>query len=231
MRISARDTFWCQYVYQFAHELCHLMINSDRHTAHRHRWFEECLCELASLFVLHRLSVTWIDDPPPGVAEATRFAPELVKYAEYVAARYSAPDAPPQWLADNSATLEAAGCARALTGAVAVLLLRAFLDHPALWRDCARLNLWDAAANRTFADYLDSWAASLRENGLEPRVPSLLAQLFFPARRVSSCPHPRRDDESPHYQSAGLRSPQFACASGPARAPAQFAGDPLTRRA
>ncbi len=93
-------------------------------------------------------------------------------------------------------------------------------DQRPPWRDCARLNLWDAAANRTVADYLDSWAASLRENGLEPRVPSLLAQLFFPARRVSSCPHPRRDDESPHYQSAGLRSPRPRASSGPSPTPA-----------
>ena len=25
--LSARHTFWCQYVYQFAHEFCHIMIN------------------------------------------------------------------------------------------------------------------------------------------------------------------------------------------------------------
>ena len=37
VRLSARDTYWCQYVYQFAHELCHVMINFDRHRTHRHR--------------------------------------------------------------------------------------------------------------------------------------------------------------------------------------------------
>ena len=76
VRLSARDTYWCQYVYQFAHELCHVMINFDRHRAHKHRWFNEALCELASLFVLHGMTPAWIEAPPDGATAgpATRRA-------------------------------------------------------------------------------------------------------------------------------------------------------------
>ena len=56
VRLNARDRYWSQYVYQFSHELCHVMTNFDAHKEHKHRWFEESLCALASLFVLHRLA-------------------------------------------------------------------------------------------------------------------------------------------------------------------------------
>ena len=39
--ISARDTYWCQYAYQFSHELCHILVNFDQVRRHRHKWFEE----------------------------------------------------------------------------------------------------------------------------------------------------------------------------------------------
>ena len=89
VRLSARDTYWCQYVYQFAHELCHVMINFDRHRAHKHRWFGEALCELASLFVLHRLAAAWAEGPPDGVANAAAFAPNFTTYALRVTARHA----------------------------------------------------------------------------------------------------------------------------------------------
>ena len=86
IRISARDTYWCQYVYQFSHELCHVLVNFDRARGHRHKWFEESLCELAALFVLHRLPEAWKDRPPPEVAGAAEFAPHFRTYADDVAA-------------------------------------------------------------------------------------------------------------------------------------------------
>ena len=60
IRLSARDCYWCQYVYQFAHELGHVMTNFDRHRRRRHGWFDESMCELAALFVLRRLATVWL---------------------------------------------------------------------------------------------------------------------------------------------------------------------------
>ena len=57
--LSAHDTYWSMYAYQFAHELCHVLIGFDRFKGHKHRWFDETLCEMASLFSLYRISETW----------------------------------------------------------------------------------------------------------------------------------------------------------------------------
>ncbi len=61
--LSVHDTYWSQYVYQFAHELCHVLTRFDRFKGHKHKWFEETLCELASLFALHRLAERWVEAP------------------------------------------------------------------------------------------------------------------------------------------------------------------------
>ena len=76
MYLSARDRYWCQYVYQFSHELCHILTNFDRAKQHRHKWFEESLCELSSLFVLHRLAEIWAESPARQHIQSGRFRAE-----------------------------------------------------------------------------------------------------------------------------------------------------------
>jgi hypothetical protein len=63
MVLSARDTHWAQYSFQFAHEFCHALANyanSSRQTipdtSNANLWFEESLCETASLFCLRAMS-------------------------------------------------------------------------------------------------------------------------------------------------------------------------------
>ena len=130
MWLSARDTYWCQYVYQFAHELCHVMTHFDRYRDHRHRWFTEALCELASLFVLQRLATVWAENPPDGVAEAAAYAPHFATYAARVADRYSRPGDLPRWLAHHLPELEGDPYVRERNGVMAVNLLQPVPRRP-----------------------------------------------------------------------------------------------------
>ena len=180
IRLSARDRYWSQYVYQFSHELCHVMTNFDRHNGHKHRWFDESLCELASLFVLHRLAELWKEKPPDTVPDATRFAPNHRTYAERTAARYPHPgrDHLSEWFAQVLPKLEADPYERELCGTIAVELRDAFRADPTLWQDCGHLNYWDPNSDATFAEYLGSWTTHLRQHGLPARLPSAVAELF-----------------------------------------------------
>ncbi|MDD9986255.1 MAG: hypothetical protein OXQ31_08305 [Spirochaetaceae bacterium] len=180
VRLIARDRYWSQYVYQFSHEFCHVMTNFDRHKGHKHRWFDESLCELASLFVLHRLAELWKAQPPAAIPDAAGFAFNHHTYAERTAARYPriSRDRLPEWLAGNLPRLEANPYERDLCGTVAVALLDSFHADPALWRDCAHLNHWDPNADSAFAEYLSSWTAHLQEQSLPFRAPVAIADLF-----------------------------------------------------
>ena len=178
IRISAHDTYWCQYVYQFSRELCHVMTNFDRHKEHKHKWFEESLCELASLFVLHRLATVWKERPPAEIIDAAEFAPHFRAYADDVGndignVKTDRRDLP-QWLTKHIDTLEANPFNRELNRTLAVAPLDRFLEDPSLWRDCGWLDHWDPNANATFRDYLDSWAAFLHEKDFAARTPDLI---------------------------------------------------------
>ena len=181
IRINVRDTYWSQYVYQFSHELCHVMTNFDRYKEHRHKWFEESLCELASLFVLHRLAEAWVENPPPDIHGASEFAPHHGTYAERIEEKYRLPPGCdlPGWLAANIEAMEADPYRRERNGAVAITLLDRFRDEPSLWVDCGWLNHWDVHTDVTFPDYLESWIACLHRHGCEDRVPTVVRKLFL----------------------------------------------------
>ena len=85
--LTARDTHWAQYSFQFAHEYCHALINCSnndqgltRERRYANLWLEESLCETASLFTLRALSRSWLIAPP--YAAWRDYAPWFAAYAK-----------------------------------------------------------------------------------------------------------------------------------------------------
>jgi hypothetical protein len=60
LEVRGRD--WRRYIFQFAHELCHLTIGND--VPSTIRWFEESICALASLFFTIKVGYAWEVNPP-----------------------------------------------------------------------------------------------------------------------------------------------------------------------
>ena len=180
--LSASDTYWSQYVFQFSHQLCHFLTHFDSFKKHKHKWFEESLCELASLHVLRSLATVWKENPPSGVFEASAFAKHHQSYAEEVERKTPIPSRSdlPGWLRRNIDLLENNPTRRGLNRVAAVSLLSSFRQYPALWRDCGWLNHWDVRQDSTFSEYLNSWADCLRKQSpqQEPRAPDIVRQLF-----------------------------------------------------
>ena len=157
------------------------MTNFDRYKEHKHKWFEESLCELASLFVLHKLAAVWELRPPAEIIDAVTYAPNFKTYAEDTAAKFPriCPGDPRKWMSENIKVLESNPYDRSRNGAVAVSLLNWFLEDPSLWRDCTCLNHWDPSANVTFSDYLHSWNVCLCERNFGARAPNLVSKLLY----------------------------------------------------
>jgi hypothetical protein len=179
--LSAREWDWCNYVYQFSHELLHVMTNYDRYKERKHQWFEEALGELASLFVLHRLADEWALNPPPSVPGAAEFAPSHRTYAMNVERERRLPAGTdiPRWLAGNIRDMGADPYKRELNGSIAVCLLAHFWAEPSLWQSCGLLNTWDASQDATFSDYLTSWCGRLRSLGINNRAPTTIQRILL----------------------------------------------------
>ena len=62
--LQARDKHWAKFAYQFSHELCHVLSDYERLRDSPNNWFQEAICELASVFTLRRMAERWPAQPP-----------------------------------------------------------------------------------------------------------------------------------------------------------------------
>jgi hypothetical protein len=156
VRLDTGETYWSQYAFQFAHEFCHILCNYDE-DAHRNRWFEEAVCETASLYALRAMASQWKDDPPyPNWRE---YSAALSKYADERLEKSKLPENQTlaQWLADHEASLYQNATDREMNLIVAAQLLPLFERSPASWEAVTWLNAAKATQSQTFAEYLADW--------------------------------------------------------------------------
>ena len=163
VRLHASGARWHLYVFEFAHEFCHLMSNYDENVGKdigRHnQWFEEALCETASLFVLERLASKWGLAPP--APEWSTQARQLRLFFNLLVAEKHR-QLPPQirpaaWLSDKEAQLRRDPYQREQNDLVAKLLLPLFEQDRKSWDALRYLNLDPTDTHATLAEYLRHW--------------------------------------------------------------------------
>jgi len=66
VKLNVTGRYWAQFAYQFAHEFCHICCGyqNNQGRTNLNQWFEESLCETASLFAIRRMAVAWKTNPP-----------------------------------------------------------------------------------------------------------------------------------------------------------------------
>lgn len=164
VHLSAKDRRWSQFVYQFAHELCHIMSNyeanvSTENPTKYNQWFEETLCETASLYTLKSMAVTWETAAPyPNWQE---YAPAMRDYAEQFV-HEGHRQLPPgtslaAWLRVNEDKLRNNPYLRDKNEVVANLLLPLFEKDPEEWAALHYLNLDPTDATDSLKQYLQHW--------------------------------------------------------------------------
>ncbi|MCA9268010.1 MAG: hypothetical protein KDA41_06045, partial [Planctomycetales bacterium] len=147
---------WAQYSYQFAHEFCHILCNY-RETPHRNKWFEESLCETASLYSLRAMAEQWQTDPP--YPNWKGYSAALAKYAadRIAAAQLPQGQTLADWFADHEATLYQQAVNRELNNVAAVQLLPLLEEDPQRWEAVAWLNEAPSGQSQTLREFLAAW--------------------------------------------------------------------------
>lgn len=156
VRLDTSNTFWSQYAYQWSHELCHILCGY-RDDAKDNKWFEEALCELASLYTLRAMAGSWKTDPPyPNWKD---YGKSLHGYAADIIARHPklAPADLGKFYADNKQALRASATRRDLNATVAAALLPLFEETPTHWAAVPFLNRTPATPDMTLTQYLKKW--------------------------------------------------------------------------
>ena len=185
MALSARDTHWAQYSFQFAHEFCHALANyannsrqTIRGTPNANLWFEESLCETASLFALRAMSRTWQVSPPYPAFRA--YAPWLADYARQRLARpehrLAAGISFSDWFRQHQPVFRKNADDRDWNTIIAAQLLPIFEAEPAGWEAVTFLNRGSSNTQKSLSEYLAQWRANCPDR-LRPFV-SKVAGVF-----------------------------------------------------
>ena len=185
MALSARDTHWAQYSFQFAHEFCHALANytdNSRQTIparlNPNLWFEESLCETASLFSLRAMSRTWQSSPPYPAFRA--YAPWLADYAQQRLAQpenhLPAGTAFAAWFRQHEGALRKDAGHRDWNTIIASQLLPVFEAEPGGWEAVTFLNRGSSNGRQSLSEHFAQWRANCPDR-LRPFV-SKLATVF-----------------------------------------------------
>ena len=156
------------YVYEYVHELGHVLSNHEDRKQHRFAWFEETLSELASLHALRA-------NGGQGYANA-----RIGKYAA-MRAEFSDFDATGRvsdWYPYAIVQLGQDATIRELNGAIACELLPHFEADPTLWQSVTHINKW-SGRSEDFRSYLDSWTRLLASRGLPASAPDIVRAVLY----------------------------------------------------
>lgn len=130
--LITEGNYWCQWVYQFAHEYCHHLIEGKGDQELRGLgWFEETVCELSSMYCLGKMITLCNHHTNQSLR---RFAPSVRDYLDDLL-RCESEYAPLHlYIRRNLPLLEKPELHREIYRCIARLMLPLFAECPALWK-------------------------------------------------------------------------------------------------
>lgn len=155
VKLDTSDRAWAQLAFQFAHEFCHVVCNY-RDVTNQQLWFEETLCECASLYALRQMAIEWKTNAP--YSNWQSYATSLGDYAADRIATYGGrKDSIAQFYQTHQTELYKTGTNRDLNTYLAIRLLPLFETTPTAWQALRYINLGPAEENMSFQAYLKGW--------------------------------------------------------------------------
>lgn len=153
VRLNVNGPYWSQYAYQFSHEFCHILCNY-KEGPNWNLWFEEAICEMASLYSLREMGETWARDAP--YPNWRSYRTSLTGYADNLIDGTEVPEDLAKWYQSNRKVLQKNGTDRPKNRVVAKAMLPIFEADPELWGAVAYLN---SVPDRKidFLDFLREW--------------------------------------------------------------------------
>lgn len=130
--LKTTNNHWCQWVYQFAHEYCHHLIDGSLSGKWADMlWFEETICELSSLYNLNRMIKFCMMNGLQG------YAPSVDEYLRNLLTKNKDTYrlcADGGWYKQYEDSLRVKQYQRDLYNAIAVMMYPLFMENPRLWK-------------------------------------------------------------------------------------------------
>ncbi len=156
VELNAKGNRWSQHAYQAAHEFCHILCRYKK-ADRSNLWFEESLCELASIYALRQMAITWKTDPPyPNWKD---YSKSLESYVSDVENNHNSIGSEDflTWFNQFEPELRSNPTRREDNGRIALELLPLFESYPAGWQSLPHLNTGPGEKEQTFYLYMKNW--------------------------------------------------------------------------
>lgn len=165
VNLTTQGNYYSQLYYQFFHEYCHIRTNYLTIDT-KYSWFEESLCELASMFGVKKIASVW---------KKSKVLPNAKNNYGYVIEKYiqkvinnpkknlSKQQLFKKWLDENIEYLELERYDRDKNGIVANQLLSLFEREPTLWELMTYWNKWEINHSDSIYEAFDKWLSILPE--------------------------------------------------------------------
>ncbi len=164
IRLDVEGPLWARFAFQFSHELGHVLCGFEEYP-NPNLWFEETICEVASLYALGRMAEVWSRRPP--YPNWKSYAPALKKYRDERIAKEGekAPEGTTfeAWFREREPRLRENPHLRAANLTIAAALLPLFEEAPEHWEAVRNLNALHGDSTRAFSRYLGDWSRSAPE--------------------------------------------------------------------
>lgn len=185
IRVTVGGTYWCQLIYQFSHELGHIVSNSwgERWSpGTAHMWLEEACCGALSLLALDRMAGRWADYDIFGDAAYAQSIRDysIQRHREFTELGSLDPDHLLVWWADNASALAVGESLNDINKPLAALLYGWMRDHPTLWHDMRALNHWPRPERLSLSKHLAAWEEWCRRLGTAGELPRRIGRHFLP---------------------------------------------------
>lgn len=156
VQLDTGDRFWCQYAYQMAHEFCHVLCRF-REGGRENLWFEESLCELASIFAMRSMAESWKADAP--YTNWRGYSKSIRSYVTDVEKKYTLTKGTSlaAFYKEHAEALTENATDRDKNGKVAMQLLPLFEAEPEHWSAVAYVNRGKGKDDLPFAEHLRNW--------------------------------------------------------------------------
>nr|WP_318383242.1 hypothetical protein [uncultured Enterobacter sp.] len=166
---------WGQIIYQFSHEVGHAYCQYFKAKVHKHKWFEEALCEAAAMSNINTIYHNWstlafarhpqvealrepiraylnsvLQDVPQNIASHN-----ILDFINNCLPVFEIKSITRIWDLDSKHKLQA----------VAYYLCEHLFYHDVhRWKAVKYFNEWDASADKNFADFMRNWLKHGDEN-------------------------------------------------------------------
>lgn len=161
--VNISGQYWAQLAYQFSHELCHILSNYEATKRDENQWFEESLCEAASIHAVNQMSNIWKTNPP--YPSWQNYSTSLQSYYKNILAephRYlQANDSIPNWYQRERVSLRLKAEQRNKNEIIGTRIYLFFKENPYRWQSIRYINIGNINNQISLQQYLQDWENNL----------------------------------------------------------------------